>query len=87
MDMKNLPQSEKALFELNEVIKKFEEALHSKKNALFQQRHAYKHNIAEKTKQVDALKQTISDTLGKVTNVAQKIDMVLKEDGSSNNNN
>ena len=29
----------------------------------------------------------MANTLNKVTSVAQKIDMVLKEDGSSNNNN
>ncbi|MBQ2811387.1 MAG: hypothetical protein IJF12_04370 [Alphaproteobacteria bacterium] len=87
MELKNLPQSEKALNELESLLQQLQETLQGKKNALLQQRQSYKHNMAEKTKQIDDLKQTVADTLSKVTGVAQKIDMVLKEDGSSNNNN
>jgi len=68
-------------------LQQLQETLQGKKNALLQQRQSYKHNMAEKTKQIDDLKQTVADTLSKVTGVAQKIDMVLKEDGSGNNNN
>ncbi|MBE6451459.1 MAG: hypothetical protein E7016_05805 [Alphaproteobacteria bacterium] len=87
MELKNLPQSEKALNELESLLQQLQETLQGKKNALLQQRQSYKHNMAEKTKQIDDLKQTVADTLSKVTGVAQKIDMVLKEDGSGNNNN
>lgn len=87
MDIENLPQTDKALSNFEEMLKKLQVALQNKKNAVFQQRQSYKHNMAEKTKQIDTLKTTVSNTLNKVTMVAQKIDMVLKEDGSSNNNN
>ena len=87
MDIKNLPQTDKALTELTETIKEFQTVIQNKKNALFQQRQSYKYNMAEKTKQIENLKETIASTLNKVTTVANKIDMVLKENGSSNNNN
>ena len=87
IDIKNLPQTSKALNNFEEMHKKIQTVLQSKKNAVFQQRQSYKHNMTEKTKQIETLKTTVANTLNKVTSVAQKIDMVLKEDGSSNNNN
>ncbi len=87
MDIENLPQTAKALSDFEEVVQKLQVVLQNKKNAVFQQRQSYKHNMSEKVKQIEMLKETVTNTLGKVTNVVQKIDMVLKEDGSSNNNN
>lgn len=87
MDMKNLPKTEKAFEALEAALKEFQGALQNKKNALVQQRQSYKHNMSEKNKQIDDLKEVVGSALSKVTTVAQKIDMVLKEDGSSNNNN
>ena len=43
--------------------------------------------MAQKNEQIENLNKSISQALSKVVSVAQKIDMVLKEDGSSNNNN
>ena len=86
-DIENLPQTSKSLTDFEKTIEKFQVALQNKKNAILQQRQSYKHNMAEKTKQIETLKTTVANTLNKVTSVAQKIDMVLKEDGSSNNNN
>ena len=87
MELENLPQTDKALQEFNGLIKQIQSALQVKKNAIDQQRHSYKHNMSEKTKQIDEFKTTVANTINKVANVVQKIDMVLKEDGSSNNNN
>ncbi len=87
MELKNLPKTDKSLSEFDNLINQIQSVLQTKKNAIMQQRQSYKHNMAEKTKQIDALKETITTTLNKVTTVADKIDMVLKEDGSSNNNN
>ncbi len=86
-DIENLPQTSKSLKDFEKTLEKFQVALQNKKNAILQQRQSYKHNMAEKTKQIETLKTTVSNTLIKITNVAQKIDTVLKEDGSSNNNN
>ncbi len=86
-DIENLPQTSKSLTDFEKTIEKFQVALQNKKNAILQQRQSYKHNMAEKTKQIETLKTAVANTLNKVTSVAQKIDMVLKEDGSSNNNN
>ena len=85
--MKNLPKTEKAFEALEAALKDFQGVLQNKKNALLQQRQSYKNNISEKNKQIDDLKEVVGSALSKVTTVAQKIDMVLKEDGSSNNNN
>lgn len=87
MELKNLPKTDKSLSEFDNLINQIQSVLQTKKNAIMQQRQSYKHNMAEKTKQIDALKETVTTTLNKVTTVAGKIDMVLKEDGSSNNNN
>ena len=86
-DIENLPQTSKSLKDFEKTLEKFQVALQNKKNAILQQRQSYKHNMADKTKQIETLKTTVSNTLIKITNVAQKIDTVLKEDGSSNNNN
>lgn len=87
MDIKNLSKTMQSLEELNSVLKEFEITLKNKKNAIVQQRQSYKNNMAQKNEQIESLSKNIVQTLNKVTSVAQKIDMVLKEDGSSYNNN
>ena len=87
MDIKNLSKTAQCLQELNSVIAEFETTLKNKKNAVAQQRQSYKNNMAQKNEQIENLNKSISQALSKVVSVAQKIDMVLKEDGSSNNNN
>ena len=73
--------------DVNGVKELFETTLKNKKNAVAQQRQSYKNNMAQKNEQIENLNKSISQALSKVVSVAQKIDMVLKEDGSSNNNN
>lgn len=87
MDIKNLSKTMQSLEELNSVLKEFEITLKNKKNAIVQQRQSYKNNMSQKNEQIESLSKNIVQTLSKVTSVAQKIDMVLKEDGSSYNNN
>ncbi len=87
MNLENLPQTKKALSELDNMLNRLHQSLQNKKNAISQQRQSYKHNMTQKNEQIDVLKETVANTLNKVINATQKIDMVLKEDGSSNNNN
>ena len=87
MNLENLPQTKKALSELDNMLNRLHQSLQNKKNAIGQQRQSYKHNMTQKNEQIDVLKETVANTLNKVINATQKIDMVLKEDGSSNNNN
>ena len=87
MNLENLPQTKKALSELDNMLNRLQQSLQNKKNAISQQRQSYKHNMTQKNEQIDVLKETVANTLNKVINATQKIDMVLKEDGSSNNNN
>lgn len=87
MNLENLPQTKKALSELDNMLNRLHQSLQNKKNAISQQKQSYKHNMTQKNEQIDVLKETVANTLNKVINVTQKIDMVLKEDGSSNNNN
>ncbi len=87
MDMKDLPQTEKAFEALETVLKDFQGVLQNKKNALLQQRQSYKNNMLEKNKQIDDMKAVVAKVLDKTTKVVQTIDMVLKEDDSGNSNN
>ncbi len=86
MDEQKFMQTAHALESLDSVLKSLKQAIEVKKYAVGQQRQSYKQNLAQKNSQLEALKQAASETLLKVGSAVEKIDMVLKEDGSSNNN-
>lgn len=87
MDKKKFVNTAAALEEINLAVERLKKSVESKRSALLQQRQSYKQNAAEKNARLAQFRQTAADALIKVENMAQKIDMVLSENGSSNNHN
>ena len=87
MDMQKFSQTALVLEEIHNELKNLKQAVDNKKFALGQQRQSYKQNMAEKNLQLENFNKTTAAALQKVETVMEKIDRVLNEDGSSNNNN
>lgn len=87
MDKQKLVRTMKAFDELQAALKGFKQAVEAKKYALGQQRASYKQNVTEKNARLETLNKTVAEVLARTAAVTQKIDMVLNEDGSDNNNN
>ncbi len=87
MDKQKLVRTMKAFDEMQASLKSLTQALETKKYALGQQRATYKQNVTEKNARLENLNKTVAEVLAKTEAVTRKIDMVLNEDGSDNNNN
>lgn len=87
MDKQKLVRTMKAFDEMQASLKSLTQALEAKKYALGQQRMSYKQNVTEKNARLENLNKTVAEVLAKTEAVTRKIDMVLNEDGSDNNNN
>lgn len=87
MDKQKLVRTMKAFDEMQASLKGLAQALETKKYALGQQRASYKQNVTEKNARLENLNKTVAEVLAKTEAVTRKIDMVLNEDGSDNNNN
>lgn len=87
MDKQKLVRTMKAFDEMQASFKSLTQALETKKYALGQQRASYKQNVTEKNARLENLNKTVAEVLAKTEAVTRKIDMVLNEDGSDNNNN
>lgn len=87
MDKQKLVRTMKAFGELQASLKGLKQAVEAKKYALGQQRASYKQNVTEKNARLENLNKTVAEVLVRTAAVTQKIDMVLNEDGSDNNNN
>lgn len=87
MDTQKFSRTALVLDEIHKELKNLKQAADNKKFALGQQRQSYKQNMAEKNIRLENLNKTTAAALQQVEKVMVKIDMVLKEDGSSNNNN
>jgi NADH:ubiquinone oxidoreductase subunit D len=87
MDKQKLARTMKAFDEMQASLKALKQSLEAKKYALGQQRASYKQNVTEKNARLENLNKTVAEVLAQTAAVIQKIDMVLNEDGSDNNNN
>ena len=85
MDMQNLHQTSIAVADLKQSLSRLRDVLLKKKNAISQQRDAYKANIATKNAEIEHLKQAVTTAAQKINSSIQKIDEVIGENGSSNN--
>lgn len=87
MDKQQFIKTRQAVADLQAELKNLKQAAESKKYALTQQRQSYKHNMAERNLRLENLTKTVADMALKTDATIQKIEMVLNEDGSGNNNN
>ncbi len=87
MDKQQFIKTRQAVADLQAELKNLKQAAESKKYALTQQRQSYKHNMAERNLRLENLTKAVADMALKTDATIQKIEMVLNEDGSGNNNN
>jgi len=85
MDKQNLKKTAAAMQMLEDALNHLKQAVEVKKFAVNRQRVAYKQNMTEKNAQLDSLKRAVGAAAAKAEELSNKIDRVLKEDGSSNN--
>lgn len=82
-----LTQTENALAELSNVLVKLSDVLDEKKNAW----NAEKKNLANQAKEdsenLELLKTASQNIIHNIDNVISKLDKVLENDGTSNDNN
>ncbi len=87
MEEQQFQQTIEALEQIRESLDVLKNAIEGRKNALFQQKEAYKNNMAAKNEEIMRLKNLVADAAQKVGNCVLTIDEVLKENGSGNNSN
>lgn len=87
MDKQQFIKTRQAVADLQTELKNLRQVAESKKYAITQQRQSYKNNMAEKNSRLENLTKAVADMALKTDATIQKIEMVLNEDGSGNNNN
>lgn len=87
MTEQHLERTNLCLKELQESIENLHAVLNSKKNALLQQKEAYKGNVQNKNAQIESLKKTLESVVQTIDKNVQKIDEVIAKDGTSHNPN
>lgn len=87
MDEQKFMQTSKALQAIQNEIDGLQKIIEKKKYAIVQQRQSYKANMAEKNARLEAMQNTVNTAALKTSEVIKKIEMVLNEDGSGNDNN
>ena len=87
MEEQQFQQTKEALEQFKESLNVLKNAVEGRKNALFQQKEAYKNNMAAKNEEILRLKNLVASAAEKVSNCVLTIDEVLKENGSGNNSN
>lgn len=87
MENENFNLTQKALGDLRLGLENLQKNFAVKKNACIQQKQSYKHNLSEKNNEIENLKNTVRSVSEKIGTTLDKIDMVLKENGSGNNSN
>ncbi len=87
MDEQKFMQTSKALQAIQNELDGLQKIIEKKKYAIVQQRQSYKANMAEKNARLEAMQNTVNTAALKTSEVIKKIEMVLNEDGSGNDNN
>lgn len=87
MDEQKFMQTSKVLQAIQNEIDGLQKIIEKKKYAIVQQRQSYKANMAEKNARLEAMQNTVNTAALKTSEVIKKIEMVLNEDGSGNDNN
>ncbi len=85
MNMQDFTKTSQSLLQLKACLDRLRDLSVKKKNALTQQRESYKNNIFQKNSEIQHLKEIIKLAAKRIDESAQKINEVIKENGSSNN--
>ena len=83
----DLPLTAEALVELNNLIVSIENTLDEAQKKVMQNAEANALACAQKDKEINALKESSLKALQGMESVINKLNSVLEQDGSSNNNN
>lgn len=88
MDTKNLELSKtgNALADLNEALIKLNAVISAKKNELSGKDKKHQADLKEKEEKLDNLKASSEQIVGQIDGMINKLDKVLENDGTSNNN-
>lgn len=82
-----LTQTENALAELSDVLVKLFDVLDEKKNAWNAEKKALTTQAKEDSENLELLKNASQNIIHNIDSVISKLDKVLENDGTSNNNN
>lgn len=82
-----LTQTENALAELSNVLVRLSDVLDEKKNAWNAEKKALTNQAKEDSENLALLKTASQNIIQNIDNVISKLDKVLENDGSSNDNN
>ncbi len=88
-DTKKIEFSEtnNALAELSEVLLQLNSVLDEKKDSLFADKQKIKNEAEESEKRLLSLKNSSQNVISNIDAIINKLDKVLENNGSSNNNN
>lgn len=81
-----LNQTNNALAELSEVLLKLSDIIDDKKDKLAADRKKLEQEVAENSKRKDILTETSKNIINNIDSVISKLDKILENDGTSNNN-
>jgi len=84
MDMQNFEKTAESLTLVAQSLDRLRAVVNGKKNSLWQKRGDYENAVAQKNAQIERLKKVVAQTAEKIGQSAQKIDEVIKENGSGN---
>lgn len=87
MDEQKFVQTANVLKTMQEELDGLQKMIEKKRYAIVQQRQSYKANMAEKNARLEVMRETVNSAALKTNEAIKKIEMVLNEDGSGNNNN
>lgn len=82
-----LTQTQNALAELSDVLVKLSDVLDEKKNAWNAEKKALANQAKEDSENLELLKTASQNIIHNIDNVISKLDKVLENDGTSNDNN
>lgn len=83
----DLPQINQALADLSEVIIELNNAVASKKAEIKNNVKATENQLKEKDAKLNILRESSQNVLDNIGTIITKLDKVLENNGSSNNNN
>ena len=82
-----LPLTNSALESLHQALDKLNDVLSDKSQQIAQSQKLYKKEIDEREKQLRLLKTSSQNIMNNINSVISRLDKVLENDGTSNNNN
>ena len=83
--MQNFEKTTESLTLVAQSLDRLSAVAKNKKNSLWQKHSNYENTVAQKNAQIERFKKVVAQTAEKIGESAQKIDEVIKENGTGNN--